>query len=355
VVLSHRNLCAGASSVADYLGNTSHDKLLAVLPLSFDYGLSQLTSAFQVGASVVLMDYLLPRDVIKAVQRHQITGLAAVPPLWHQLAQLDWPTNTQLRYITNSGGAMPTATTATLRSKLPSTEIYLMYGLTEAFRSTYLPPDQLDTRPDSIGKAIPNARVWVVRSDGSECGVDEPGELVHAGALVAMGYWNDAEKTAQRFKPSPQQRQQLPLIEMAVWSGDRVRRDEDGYLYFIARQDEMIKTSGYRVSPSEIEEIIQPLPAIDQVVALGIPHPALGQAIVVVISQRDIDGGDTNNESNTEQTIINHCRQQLPNFMVPLMVIVRLQLPRNPNGKIDRSALRQSYQHTFEEGSDGGT
>jgi len=360
VILSHRNLCAGASSVASYLGNTRQDKLLAVLPLSFDYGLSQLTCAFEAGACVVLMDYLLPRDVIKAVQYHQITALAAVPPLWNQLAQLDWPANTDLRYITNSGGAMPSATTAALRRKLPSTEIYLMYGLTEAFRSTYLPPEQLDIRPDSIGKAIPNARVWVVRSDGSECDVDEPGELVHTGALVAMGYWNDVEKTAQRFKPSPQQLKQLPLTEMAVWSGDRVRRDADGYLYFIARQDEMIKTSGYRVSPSEIEEVIQTLPAIDQVVAIGVPHPALGQAILVVISLRningsDIDSSDTKSEPIAEQTIFKHCRQQLPNFMVPLKAIIRAQLPRNPNGKIDRSALYQSYQNTFEEGSDGGT
>jgi len=355
VVLSHRNMCAGAKSVAHYLGNTRQDKLLAVLPLSFDYGLSQLTCAFQVGASVVLMDYLLPRDVIKAVERHQITGLAAVPPLWNQLAQLDWPENTNLRYLTNSGGAMPSATTATLRRKLPGTEVFLMYGLTEAFRSTYLPPEQLDTRPNSIGKAIPNARIWVVRSDGSECANDEPGELVHAGAFVAMGYWNDAEKTAQRFKPSPQQHKQLPLNEMAVWSGDRVRRDADGYLYFIARQDEMIKTSGYRVSPSEIEEVIQPLPEIDQVVAIGVPHPALGQAILVIINLPERNGADINSESVAEQTIIKHCRQQLPNFMVPLKVIVRAQLPRNPNGKLDRSALRQSYQHTFEDGADGGT
>jgi len=343
VVLSHRNLCAGARSVARYLGNTSSDKLLAVLPLSFDYGLSQLTSAFQVGASVVLMDYLLPRDVIKAVTRHQITGLAAVPPLWNQLAQLDWPEPHQLRYITNSGGAMPIATTAKLRDKLPNTEVFLMYGLTEAFRSTYLPPDQLDTRPESIGKAIPNARVWVVRADGSECDDNEPGELVHCGALVAMGYWNDVEKTTQHFKPSPLQLKQLPLTEMAVWSGDRVRRDKDGYLYFIARQDEMIKTSGYRVSPSEIEDIIQPLPAVEQVVAIGVPHPALGQAILVIVSQH----GATD-DTQTAQAIIKHCRQQLPNFMVPLKVIVQAQLPHNPNGKIDRSSLRQLHQYTFE-------
>ncbi len=165
VVLSHRNMIAGAESVAEYLHNSVEDRLLAVLPFSFDYGLSQMTTAFLSGARVVLMDYLLPRDVIRAITRYGITGLAAVPPLWNQLAQLEWPeaATNSLRYITNSGGAMPKSTTARLQEKLPSTDIYLMYGLTEAFRSTYLPPDQVSIRPESMGKAIPNAEILVVR------------------------------------------------------------------------------------------------------------------------------------------------------------------------------------------------
>jgi len=192
VMLSHQNMIIGAESVVEYLENSASDRLLAALPFSFDYGLSQLTTAFCTGATVVLMDYLLPRDVIRAVEEHQITGLAAVPPLWNPLAQLDWPETAtrQLRYITNTGGAMPVATTRQLQAKLPQSKIFLMYGLTEAFRSTYLPPDQIDQRPDSIGKAIPNAEVLVVRPDGSECEVDEPGELIHKGPLVSMGYWN---------------------------------------------------------------------------------------------------------------------------------------------------------------------
>ncbi|RZA28644.1 MAG: acyl-CoA ligase (AMP-forming), exosortase A system-associated, partial [Lysobacteraceae bacterium] len=203
VVLSHRNLVAGAASVAGYLGLHAGDRILSVLPLSFDYGLSQLTTAFRCGASVVLMNYLFPKDIVAMVASERITGLAAVPPLWNALARLDWPAGCSLRFITNSGGAMPPVTVEALRARLPSTQVYLMYGLTEAFRSTYLPPAELERRPDSMGKAIPNAEVLVVRPDGSICDDDEPGELVHRGALVAMGYWNDPARTAQRFRPAP--------------------------------------------------------------------------------------------------------------------------------------------------------
>lgn len=340
VVLSQRNMVAGAHSVAEYLGNHPDDRLLAVLPFSFDYGLSQLTTAFSVGASVVLMDYLLPRDVIRAVARYQVTGLAAVPPLWNQLAALDWPGEAHsLRYITNSGGAMPLATTRALRAALPGTAVYLMYGLTEAFRSTYLPPEQVDQRPDSMGMAIPNAQVMVVREDGSECAPGEPGELVHRGALVSLGYWNDPAKTAERFKPAPGQPEGLPNPELAVWSGDQVRRDADGYLYFVSRKDEMIKTSGYRVSPTEVEAVAFGAGAIAQAVALGAPHPMLGQAIVLVVQSDDA--------ALTEQDVLAHCKRELPAYMVPAAVYLRESLPRNANGKLDRAALAAEYRDVF--------
>ena len=196
VVLSHRNMVAGARSVASYLKNGAHDRILSVLPLSFDYGLSQLTTAFLMGASVVLMNHLFAKDIVKAVVEEGITGLAAVPPLWIQLAGLDWPRDCSLRYLTNSGGAIPVATVGALRAALPAAQLFLMYGLTEAFRSTYLPPSELDRRPDSMGRAIPNAEVMVVRPDGTPCAPGEPGELVHRGALVSLGYWNDPVKTA---------------------------------------------------------------------------------------------------------------------------------------------------------------
>lgn len=340
VVLSHRNMVTGARSVAEYLDNTPQDRLLAVLPFSFDYGLSQLTTAFSVGASAVLMDYLLPRDVIRAVARHRITGLAAVPPLWTQLAQLDWPREAaeSLRYITNSGGAMPVTVTRTLQQALPQTRIYLMYGLTEAFRSTYLPPDQVDKRPESMGRAIPNAEILVVREDGSECAPGEPGELVHRGSLVALGYWNDPEKTAERFRPAPGRPGGLPLAETAVWSGDQVKRDEEGYLYFISRKDEMIKTSGYRVSPTEVEEVVYESGLVMEAAAIGIPHPSLGQAILLTVTVKE--GVDVD-------TILSHCKQSLPNFMIPQKIVSLSRLPRNQNGKIDRKSLAMEHRDLF--------
>jgi acyl-CoA ligase (AMP-forming) (exosortase A-associated) len=346
VVLSHRNMVTGAHSVSQYLENSAHDRLLAVLPFSFDYGFSQLSTAFLTGACVVLIDYLFPKDVVAAVAKERITGLAGVPPLWMQLADLQWPSDAResLRYITNSGGAMPVATLGKLRTALPATRPFLMYGLTEAFRSTYLPPEQIDTRPESIGKAIPNAEVMVVRPDGTPCAPNEPGELVHRGALVSLGYWNDAGKTAERFKPVPGQDPGLVLQEMAVWSGDTVRLDEEGFIFFMGRRDEMIKTSGYRVSPSEVEEVLYSTGLVADAVALGVAHPGLGQAVVVVTAPAP--GG----ERDTAR-LLDECRRRLPNFMVPAHVEWRDSLPRNPNGKFDRTLLASELKALFVSGS----
>jgi acyl-CoA ligase (AMP-forming) (exosortase A-associated) len=342
VVLTHRNMVTGAHSVAQYLENTSDDKLLAVLPFSFDYGFSQMSTAFHVGASVVLMDYLFPRDIINMIAKEQVTGLAGVPPLWSQLADLPWSDAAQnsLRYITNSGGAMPAATLAKLRQSLPKTKPFLMYGLTEAFRSTYLPPSEIDRRPGSMGKAIPNAEIMVVRPDGSPCAPHEPGELVHRGSLVALGYWNDPAKTAERYKPVPNQDNGLVLTEMAVWSGDTVKMDEDGYLYFVGRRDEMIKTSGYRVSPSEIEEVIFATGLVADAAAVGVPHPTLGQAIVIVAAAAP-------DKSVDSAKLLEECKRVLPAYMVPAHIEFRDALPRNPNGKYDRPKLAAEMKDLF--------
>ena len=344
VVLSHRNMVAGARSVAEYLQNTAEDRILSVLPLSFDAGLSQLTTAFHVGAAVVLLNYLLPRDVVTAAGRERVTGIAGVPPLWTQLADLEWPQEAveSLRYFTNTGGHMPRMTLDKLRRSLPNSAPYLMYGLTEAFRSTYLPPSEVDRRPDSIGKAIPNAEILVVRENGEGCAPGEPGELVHRGALVALGYWNDPQRTAERFKPAPGQDPCLPITELAVWSGDTVRMDEEGFLYFVGRRDEMIKTSGYRVSPTEVEEVVYATGKVGEAVALGIPHASLGQAIVVAATAPL--GADCVDEA----AILDACRLQLPPFMVPQRVIPREALPRNNNGKIDRKLIAGELASLFE-------
>jgi acyl-CoA ligase (AMP-forming) (exosortase A-associated) len=345
VVLSHRNLVAGAQSVASYLGITADDRILSVLPLSFDYGLSQLTCAFLVGASAVLINHLFARDIVAMVASERITGLAAVPPLWAQLARLPWPADCTLRYLTNSGGAMPGATLAALRAALPRAQVFLMYGLTEAFRSTYLPPSELDRRPDSMGRAIPNAEVMVVRPDGTPCAPGEPGELVHRGALVSLGYWNDPVKTAERFRPAPGQDPALPLTEMAVWSGDTVRRDEEGFLYFVARTDDMIKVSGYRISPTEVEEIVYATGLVEEAVAFGVPHPELGQAVVLLAVA----------PSASTAQLLKECQRHMPAYMVPAHIALHAQaFPRNPNGKIDRPALRASLLGLFTDPSDKG-
>jgi len=342
VIISHRNIVDGARSVSTYLEITPDDRLLAVLPFSFDYGLNQLTSAVLIGARCVLFDYLLPRDVLRALERHAITGLAAVPPLWAQLAPLDWPeaVRASLRYITNSGGAMPDGVLARLRANLPNTRPFLMYGLTEAFRSTYLAPDKLDERRGSMGKAIPNAEILVVRADGTPAAPNEPGELVHRGALVALGYWNDPQRTATRFKPAPGRPAGIPTPELAVWSGDMVRMDEDGYLYFVGRNDGMIKTSGYRVSPEEIEEVVYAHGGVETVAAVGVPHAELGQAIVLIVRPLPDIALD-------ESTIVAACRRSLPNYMIPARVILTEQMLQNPNGKIDRTELARTYADLF--------
>ena len=333
-------MCVGAESVATYLNNTPQDRILSVLPFSFDYGFSQLTTAFSVGATVVVLDYLLPRDVIKALEKENISGLAAVPPLWQQICQLEWPENIcrQLRYITSSGDALPETTVKMLAQKLPATDIYLMYGLTEAFRSTYLPPDEIHQRPTSIGKAIPNAEVLVVRPDGSQCQPDEVGELVHRGPLVARGYWNNPRKTAKRFRPlKTGSCNDGGTGEIAVWSGDLVTRDQDGYLYFVGRKDEMIKTSGYRVSPGEIEEPANQHDAVNEAVAFGVAHPERGQAILLVCTtDRDPE--------KTEKELDRHLRDVLPLYMVPEKYIWTDAIPRNSNGKFDRKGLSVRYR-----------
>ena len=340
VVLSHRNMVSGAKSVAGYLDNCASDTLLAVLPLSFDAGFSQLTTAFHVGARVVLLNYLMPRDVLRAMLSGQVTGLTAVPPLYIQLSQLDWPAGIgdHLRYFANTGGRMPRETLGLLRQRVPKAKPFLMYGLTEAFRSTYLPPEEVDRRPDSIGKAIPNADILVLRANGSPCDIDEAGELVHRGALVGLGYWNDAEKTAERYKPLPPRAAAgidgLQLPEFVVFSGDTVRRDAEGFLYFIGRRDEMMKTSGYRVSPTEVEEVLYACQMVGECVAFGVEHAVLGQAIQVIATLAA--GAETLNTA----ALLAECRVRMPAYMVPSAIdIVSGPLPRNPNGKIDRKLL----------------
>ena len=330
VMLSHANLWLGAVSVAHYLGLAADDRTLAVLPLSFDYGQKQLLSTWAAGGCVHPLDYLTPRDVVRAIGRHAITTLAGVPPLWTQLAEVEWPAESvaPLRRLTNTGGRMSVPLVRRLRALFPDARLFSMYGLTEAFRSTYLDPALIDEHPDSIGSAIPLAEILVVRPDGSLADDGEPGELVHAGPLVAQGYWQDAARTAQRFRPAPAASR---YGGVAVWSGDTVVRDAAGLLRFVGRDDEMIKSSGNRISPTEIEEAAIASGAAAEAVALGIADDRLGQTILLYARPAG---------ENAAQRLDDWFKRNLPSFMKPAQVIWRDELPRNANGKLDRAVLK---------------
>jgi acyl-CoA ligase (AMP-forming) (exosortase A-associated) len=327
VMLSHANLWLGAVSVAHYLGMANDDVTLAVLPLSFDYGQNQLLSTWYAGGSVVPLDYLTPRDVIKACARHGVTTLAAVPPLWVQLTEHEWPDDAAapLRRLTNSGGALTVELVAKLRGIFPHAKLFPMYGLTEAFRSTYLDPALVDSHPTSIGKAIPFAEVLVIDDDGEPAAAGEEGELVHCGPLVAQGYWNDPARTVRRFRPAPPSSR---YGGTAVWSGDRVWQDEDGLLYFAGRNDAMIKSAGNRISPQEIEEAALATGLASEAVALGVPDERLGQAIRLIVRG-----------SGDDEALRVALRRDLPNFMQPKEIRWVERMPLNANGKIDRAAL----------------
>ena len=331
VMLSHANLWLGAIAVARYLRLSPSDRTLAALPLSFDAGLNQLLSSWAAGASVVPLDYLVAGDVVKAVGRHDVTVLAGVPPLWLQIADANWPAGIAagLRILSATGGRMPAPLVRRLRALFPQASLHLMYGLTEAFRSTSLDPVLVDAQPDSIGRAIPFAEILVVRPDGSLAGDGEAGELVHAGPLVAQGYWRDPGRTASRFRPAPAASSHGGT---AVWSGDTVLRGADGLLRFVGRDDEMIKVSGNRISPTEIEEEAIASGAAREAVALGVPDERLGQAIRLIVR------GD-----GDEAGLRAHFRSELPNFQQPRDIVWVETFPRNPNGKLDRVAIAKEH------------
>ncbi|MCP4782956.1 MAG: acyl-CoA ligase (AMP-forming), exosortase A system-associated [Fuerstiella sp.] len=338
VMLSHANVVAGASIVSEYLSITDGDRLLAALPFSFDAGLNQLTTSIQQGGTLVLINFRFAREIVGVLKRERITGLGGVPPLWNllvqnnsALARTDLP---DLRYITNTGGAMPQKTLAALRSALPNTQVFLMYGLTEAFRSTYLPPDELDRRPTSMGKAIPNTEILVINKDGRPCESGETGELVHHGPTVSMGYWGHEELTNKVLRPHPLPPPGTGDAVRVVYSGDMVRQDEDGFLYFVGRRDNLIKTSGFRVSPNEVEDAIFQTGQIREAAIIGVPDEMLGQHIAAFVVLKD-------GEAISEADLLTSCAASLPRHMVPRTVEFLPLLPKTSSGKVNYSALRQ--------------
>lgn len=331
VVLTHRNLMLATESVRRFVGLTADDRALCMLPLSFDYGQNGLFSAWIAGGSAHALDYLLPGEVVKAVEREGATVLAGVPPLWSQLVRAKWGEGSRLRALTNSGGALPVPVVRALRERFPDASLHLMYGLTEAFRATSLDPALVDAHPTSVGTAIPFAQVTVVRADGSECEADEPGELVQTGPLVARGYWRDPARTAERYRPAPPS---ASLGGTAVWSGDTMVRDAAGRLSFVARTDSMIKVSGTRVSPTEVEEAAMASGEVVDVVAFGVPDEAKGAVV------RLVGSGD---EEGWPDRLMAHLKRETPAFMWPDRVVALPELPRSPNGKLDRAALERDH------------
>lgn len=331
VMLSHLNLLQGARSVATYLENIAADRVLSLLPFSFDYGLSQLTTMCLVGGSVVLQLAMMPAEIVRALAEHRITGFAAVPSAWIPIVRflVEQPTALpHLRYITNSGGKIPDSTLEMMPSVFSETKIYLMYGLTEAFRSTYLPPELFQEKIGSIGKAIPNVETYVISADDEICGPGQQGELVHRGSLISMGYWGKPEATAEKIKPCPTLKG-LIGDEKVVYSGDIVRIDADGYYWFVGRRDAMIKSSGFRISPTEVEDIVFRSGLVSEVVAFGAEDELLGQVVEIAVT--------TASGSVSEEEVLQYCRQKMPAYMVPRTVHGWTNaFPRTGSGKIDR-------------------
>lgn len=338
VMLSHANVVAGSSIVSTYLEITERERILAVLPFSFDAGLNQLMTAFQQGATLVLINFIFAREIVQTLLKERITGLAGVPTVWSLLVQTNSTLHKQalpdLRYITNTGGAMPQTVLSVLRKNLASTKIFLMYGLTEAFRSTYLPPEELDRRPTSMGRAIPNTEILVLDERGQLCKPGEVGELVHRGPTVSMGYWGRPEDTNRALRPNPLRPAEFSDHEKVCYSGDLVKMDEDGFLYFMGRRDAMIKSSGFRISPNEVEEVLFQSGNLQLAAVIGIPDEMLGQSIKAFVVSR-------NGASLDAEALIAHCAERLPRYMVPKAIEYLDEMPKTSSGKVDYPALRR--------------
>jgi acyl-CoA ligase (AMP-forming) (exosortase A-associated) len=336
VMLSHRNLIAGSRIVCTYVGIQHDERILSVLPFSFDYGLNQLVTATDKGATIVLLSFRFGDEIVRTIQKEKITGLAGVPTVWAMLTQAA-PSFAKtkletLRYITNSGGPVPSETSRKIRELQPHVSIFLMYGLTEAFRSTYLPPSEVDRRPTSIGKAIPETEIFLVNSAGERCKAGESGILVHRGPTVSLGYWNRPEDTARVLKKNPLLGEHEGSDVVCV-SGDLVRMDEEGFLYFVGRNDAMIKSAGYRISPSEVEEVLMATKLLAQAAVIGLPDAIMGErvhAVVVPAANTQVD----------KASLLDACTRELPQHMVPRDIEVVSELPRSPNGKVDHKRLR---------------
>ncbi|MEX2122607.1 MAG: AMP-binding protein [Woeseia sp.] len=334
VVITHRNLIDTAKNSTEHLKVSENERILCAIALNFDYGLNQLTSTLYKGCTLVLYKYLLPNAFLATIEEERITGLPALPPIWAsvfnpKLARIDKDRYdfSSLRYIANTGAKLPTPLVRKVRETFPNAELYLMYGFTEAFRSTFLDPAEVDRRPESIGKALPNVQVEIINESNDICKPGEIGELIHRGAGIARGYWNSPDLTARVYRSNPLLPEGCQFVDTVVYSGDLAKKDEDGFIYYVGRKDHQIKSSGYRVSPTEVETLIIECSGVSEVVAFGLDNPELGQKIRAMVSL---------SEDTSVNEILNHCREQAPYYLVPKEIFIVSGFPRTASGKIDR-------------------
>ncbi|BAT58466.1 long-chain-fatty-acid--CoA ligase [Variibacter gotjawalensis] len=326
VMMTHRNCEAASGSITTYLENTPDDVILNVLPLAFDYGLYQMLMSVRVGATLVLeRSFAFPQAIFEVIRAEGVTGLPLVPTMAAMILQMrDLQPGflPSLRYVTNTAAALPAAHIKRLRELFPGVRLYSMYGLTECKRCTYLPPEQLDRRPNSVGIAIPNTEAFVVDDSGTPVAAGEIGELVIRGPHVMQGYWRRKEATDHALRPGPNP------WERVLYTGDLFRTDDEGFLYFVGRKDDIIKTRGEKVAPKEVEAVLHAHPGIAEAVVVGLPDPVLGEAIAafVVLSDPNL----------SEREIIRHCSRHLEDFMVPKSIAFRTELPKTDTGKISR-------------------
>jgi long-chain acyl-CoA synthetase len=330
VTLTHRNMTFAADSIAEYLGMVAADRVLCVSPLSFDYGLYQLLMCVRVGATLVLEHgFPFPGKLVGLLESERITVLPGVPSLFHVLCGLQGLAERELpdlRLLTNTGQALPEASIAAIGRTFAGADLVSMYGLTECKRVSYLPADQLSVRPTSVGRAIPGTEAWVQAADGGIAAPGEVGELMVRGGHVMQGYWNAPEATAERLLPG-----RWPWAPTLA-TGDLFRADEEGYLYFVGRRDDLIKSRGEKVVPREVEEVLAAAAGVAEVAVVGVPDERFGQAVIAHVAPRAGERLDAD-------VLRRHCAAHLESHMVPVRVVVHDGLPRTPNGKVDRRAL----------------
>ena len=339
VMMTHQNVTAAATSITTYLENTPEDVILNVLPISFDYGLYQVLMAAKVGATLVLeKSFTFPQAIFQRLIAERVTGFPVVPTMAAiilQMKDLKPGSFPHLRYITNTAAALPPAHIGRLRELFPSTKLFSMYGLTECKRCTYLPPDQLDKRSTSVGIAIPGTEAYVVNDDGTRARVGEVGELVIRGAHVMQGYWENPQATERALRPGP-----FPW-EKVLHTGDLFRSDADGFLYFVGRKDDIIKSRGEKVSPKEVENVLYGLPGVREAAVVGVSDPILGMAIKAVVALAP-------EAALTDQDVVRHCARHLEDFMVPKFVEFRDALPKTESGKISRRQVAEEVLEAAE-------